>query len=196
MKKLTYSLIAGLALAASSFAGQEIVSGKDKNPVPVTTCFNDREFQLDLFGAYVDGNAGSHAGPYRDHGWGGGVGLNYFFTRNIGVGAEGVWYDAKENDAKPGEHFGDKAFHNINGSLIFRLPIDHLCLAPYAFVGGGAVLDGAQWAQGFFGFGAEYRVVPNKVGVFADARWNFYGDRYGNGDQNNFGFRAGVRLVF
>jgi len=44
--------------------------------------------------------------------------------------------------------------------------------------------------------GAEYRIVPNKLGIFADGRWNYYGDNYGHDVQNNFLFRAGVRVVF
>jgi len=197
MKKLAFSLLAIAALAATSFAGQEIVSGKDKKVVtPLTTCFNDRELQLDVFGVYADGHAESHAGPMRDHGWGGGIGVNYFFTRNIGIGADAFWLSGHHNAAAPGHPDEETVFHNIDGSLIFRLPIDRLCLAPYAFIGGGAELDGASWGYGFVGVGLEYRIVPAKIGIFADSRWNYYGDRYGNGDQNNFAFRAGVRFVF
>ncbi len=197
MKKLTISLLAITALAATSFAGTEVYSsGKDyKKTVVEPTCFNDQELQLDVFGVYQDGNASSHAGPIRDHGWGGGIGVNYFFHRNIGIGAEGYWVAARENAAAEVDS-DRKAFHNINGSLIFRLPIDSACIAPYAFIGGGVVLDGDSWAVGFTGLGLEYRVVPHKVGIFIDARWNYYGDRYGNGDQNNFTARTGVRWVF
>ena len=42
----------------------------------------------------------------------------------------------------------------------------------------------------------RHRVVPNKVGVFSDVRWNYYGERFGRGDINNFAVRAGVRIVF
>jgi len=199
MKKLTITLFASIALAASSFAGHEMVSSgkdfKESKVVPPVLCFGDHELQIDIFGAYVDGNASTHAGPVRDHGWGGGVGVNYFFTRNIGVGAEGYWIAADHNRAATNDN-GETVFHNIDGSLIFRLPIDEMCLAPYAFVGGGVVLDGDQWAVGFAGLGVEYRVVPNKLGLFIDGRFNYYGDRYGHGDQNNYTARAGVRWVF
>jgi hypothetical protein len=199
MKKLTISLLASVALVSASFAGTEIQSGKDnKKIIAPTLCFNDHELQIDVFGVYQDGNASSHAGPIRDHGWGGGIGINYFFTRNIGIGAEGYWVAANENSAQDNSNNDSdrKAFHNINGSLIFRLPLDESCLAPYAFIGGGATLDGDSWAVGFAGVGLEYRVIPNKLGLFVDARWNYYGDRYGEGDQNNFTGRAGVRWVF
>jgi hypothetical protein len=203
MKKLSISLLASFAVVATSFAGTEISAGK-KTVTPVTTCFNDRELQLDLFGAYSDGNASTHAGPIRDHGWGGGVGVNYFFTRYIGIGAEGLWEAGQDNAASVGDHHafhhdnhdGRTTFHNADGMLIFRMPLDQYCLAPYGFVGGGAEMDSANWADAFVGLGVEYRVVPAKVGIFADGRWNYFGDRYERGDQNNFTFRAGVKLIF
>ncbi len=202
MKKLTISLLASLAVAATTYAGTEIQSGKDKKVVVPTTCFNDRELQLDVYGNYTVGEGPSHAGPVHDHAWGGGIGINYFFTRYIGIGAEGMWEAGKDNAAAVhhhdagGDHHGETTFHNINGDLIFRYPIDSMCLAPYAFVGGGAVLDADDWAKAFVGVGVEYRVVPNKVGIFTDARWNYFGDRYSRDTQNNFAFRAGVRWVF
>jgi hypothetical protein len=181
MKKLTITLLASIALAASSFAGHEVVSsGKDfKQPKEVApiTCFGDTELQLDVFGAYVVGEGPNHAGPVGDHGWGGGIGVNYFFSRYIGVGAEGYWIAADHNKAASNDG-GETTFHNIGGSLIFRLPIDELCLAPYAFIGGGAVLDGDQWAVGFAGLGVEYRVIPNKLGLFVDGRFNYFFSRY------------------
>ena len=206
MNTLTTTLFASIALAATSFAGHEMSSGKDfkqpKDTIAPVTCFADQELQLDVFYAYQDGNGHTHAGPIRDNGHGGGIGINYFFSRYIGVGVEGYWVAAKENAASQGarDDRGDDsdrlAFHNINGSLIFRLPIDEMCIAPYAFIGGGAVLDGDSWAVGFAGVGLEYRIIPNKLGVFVDGRWNYYGDRYGHEDQNNFTARAGVRWVF
>jgi hypothetical protein len=196
MKSLTITLLASASLAAAAFAGTEITSSKDKKVVAPTTCFNDHELQLDVFGAYAVGEGPNHAGPIRDHGWGGGIGINYFFSRYIGVGAEGIWLDAKENSASNSDSNGGKAFHSVGGSLIFRYPIDSLCLAPYGYVGGAAVMDGAKWAEAFVGVGLEYRVVPNKVGIFVDERWDYLGDRFGHDTQNNFMTRAGVRWVF
>lgn len=198
MKKLTMALFASLVIAATSFAGQEIAyTGKDnsKDKIIPATCFNDQELQFDVFGIYQDGNASHMAGPIRDHGWGGGIGINYFFNRYIGVGAEGYWSVAKPN-VRSSNDDERTVFHNINGSLIFRLPIDEACLAPYAFVGGGAVLDGDQWAVAFAGLGVEYRIVPNKIGLFVDGRFNYYGHRFDYGEQNNYTARAGVRFVF
>jgi len=38
--------------------------------------------------------------------------------------------------------------------------------------------------------------VPERIGIFTDARFTYFGDRYGNGEQNNIMARAGVRFVF
>lgn len=197
MKLLTTALLASLTLAATAFAGHEVIqsSGKDKVQV-ATTCFNDKELQVDLFGAYSVGEGPSHAGPIHDHGFGGGIGVNYFFSRHIGIGAEGMWLSSRHNEGQPGTSNETTTFHNVNGSLIFRFPIDRLCVAPYVYVGGGAVMDGDKWAVAFGGAGVEYRVIPNKLGLFVDERWNYYGDRFGRDEQNNFTSRAGVRWIF
>lgn len=204
MKKLVFGLVATLAIAATSFAGtvtyQSSGKGyKEYKKVEEPTCFSDTEFQLDIFGAYVDGNAQDHAGYIRDHGWGGGVGLNYFFARYFGLGVDGIWIYGKENAASTphGEDDGpETTFHNVTGSFIFRYPIDSICLAPYAFIGGGYTVDGDDWASAHAGVGLEYRVVPNKIGIFTDGRWTYFGDRYGHGDLNNFLVKAGIRWVF
>lgn len=203
MKKLTTLLPIALGLlAATSYAGQPMVSTgketKEYKQVPEETCFNDREFQIDFFGQYTVGEGPTHAGPMRDHGWGGGVGLNYFFLRNVGIGVDAAWLDMKENAAFAQHDVTETstALHAFSGSLIFRLPIDHLCLAPYVYAGGGFQVDGRQWASAHAGLGVEYRIKPHKVGLFLDSRWTYYGDRDDLGDLNNFTARAGVRIVF
>jgi hypothetical protein len=199
MKKLTFSLVACLSLAGPCFAGHRTVSsGKDyKAPqAPMEGCFKDQELQLDIFGAYADGNALDHAGPLQDHGFGGGLGVNYFFTRMVGLGVDATGLygrESRHNGAIDPKH---TTVYNFTGSVILRFPIDSKCLAPYVFAGGGFHTDGDNWASAHGGLGVEYRVVPQKIGIFTDARWTYYGDRYGNGDQNNAMARAGIRLVF
>jgi hypothetical protein len=201
MKKLTLSLLLSLGLIGTTIAGQPMVSsGKEyKGTAPAPEyCFNDREFQLDLFGAYLDGNGHTHAGPIRESGYGGGIGINYFFSRHIGIGVDATWISAEENGAADAQRDDDDEtiFHNISSSLIFRLPIDSACIAPYLFVGGGFHVDGDQWASAHAGLGIEYRIVPQRIGLFTDARFTYYGTRYGNDDQNNVLARAGIRFVF
>jgi hypothetical protein len=204
MRKLHILLpaVVGL-LALTSYAGQPMVSsGKEtkevKQTVPEETCFNDHELELGIFGQYSVGEGPTHAGPMRDHGWGGGVEVNYFFLRYVGIGVEGSWEDMKENAhfASHDTHSSSTALHEVGGSLILRYPIDHLCLAPYIFGGGSFQVDGRQWAAGHAGVGLEYRIVPHKVAIFADGRWNFFGSRDDLGQLNNFTARAGFRVIF
>jgi opacity protein-like surface antigen len=204
MKLIALTLSTMLLASTATYAGERVVSsGKEAKAqvVAPTTCFKDHELQVDLYGAYVDGNAPDHAGPWQDHGWGGGVGINYFFSRYIGIGIEGTVLDGRENplvdqSRNRSAHSDHTAIWSGSGSLIARMPIDRLCLAPYAYVGGGVMTDGEDWATGFVGVGVEYRIVPEKIGLFIDARWNYYGDRFDRGDQNNFGAKAGVRFIF
>jgi hypothetical protein len=209
MKKLIALLpvVFGL-LASHSQAGQPVVSpgkeSKEYKQVPEETCFNDRELQFDIFGQYSVGEGPNHAGVMRDHGWGGGIGINYFFMRYVGIGGDAAWLDVKE---APGFHHNDlhddhnsdlhsTTLHNFTGSVILRYPIDHLCLAPYIYGGGGCEVDGLQWASGHCGVGVEYRIKPHRCGVFLDSRWTFLGDRDGHHDLNFFSARAGFRWVF
>lgn len=216
MKKLAFGFATLVAIAATGVAGTETYSApgketKESKQVESPSCFSDTEWQFDVFGAYQVGNGPDHAGPIHDHAWGGGIAANYFFARYFGLSAEGTWLEGHSSplDSKYGgrfdrsfdHHFGDRdsfatQFQSATGSVIFRYPIDAWCLAPYVFTGGGATMDGSAWAVYHIGAGLEYRVVPNKVGIFADGRWNYYGDRFGHDVQNNFLIRAGARLVF
>ena len=111
----------------------------------------------------------------------------------IGVGVDATWIAARDNQG-PNVDNDRTTFHNITSSLIFRFPMD--CLAPYVFAGGGFHVDGEQWASAHAGVGIEYRIVPRKIGLFTDARFTYFGDRFGRGDHNTVMARAGVRLVF
>jgi hypothetical protein len=203
MTKLITILSVALGLLPAAHAGQGAVSsGKETKavvpPPPVEeTCFKAGEWQLDTFAQYSVGEAG-RVGLFRDHGVGGGVGLNYFFSRNIGLGFDAAWLSVKEDTAfernnPSSEH---TTLHNFTGSVIFRAPFDGSCLAPYAYLGGGFHVDGKQWASGHIGVGLEYRIVPNRFGLFVDGRWTYLGDRGGIEDLNYFSVRAGVRVIF
>jgi hypothetical protein len=200
MKRLVVGVAALAALTAACYAGTETTAGtaaKEYKQVQTPSCFSDQEWQVDAFGAYEVGKGPDHAGPIHDHGWGGGVAVNYFFMRYFGLSAEGSWLEGHDA-ALPSDHFSDRRtqFQSPVGNLIFRYPIDKWCIAPYAYIGGGATMDGSAWAVGDVGVGLEYRLIPNKLGIFTDGRWNYYGDRDGHDTQNNFMIRAGARVVF
>jgi hypothetical protein len=214
MKKINIAVLTSCGLLTTAFAGEPtyVPSSKTyKAPEPIV-CFSEHEWQVDLFGQYSVGEGPHQAGIFRDHGWGGGIGINYFFTRNLGLGVDAAWLYAKESDISlsPREllrerirdRFDDSndndhtTIHNFSGSLIWRFPLDEHCLAPYIYVGGGCHVDGEQWASAHGGVGVEYRIQPQKYGVFLDGRWTYLGDRFGHGDLNFFSTRLGFRFIF
>ncbi len=136
-----------------------------------------------------------HAGPLKDHGWGGGLGINYFFTEMLGVGADVTELHGVQNRSIGISH---KTLTQGTGSVILRLPMEEYNIAPYGYVGGGITgrFGDGNLASVHAGLGVEYRLVPNSIGLFTDARWTYYGDAHGNGDMNNFQARAGIRFVF
>jgi hypothetical protein len=188
-------------MVAAADDGKEVKETKETKAVVPETCFNDHELQLDIFGQYAVGEGPNQAGVMRDHGWGGGVGVNYFFWRYIGVGIDGAWMDVKESPAQNrNERFLDRgvALNSFSGNLIFRFPIENppLCLAPYVYVGGGYYGDGLNWGAGDVGVGVEWRIQPHKCSVFLDQRWTYLGDRNGERNLNFFSSRIGVRFIF
>ena len=204
MKKLGLGVVVCavcLTVASACFAGPMTRSSKEyKAPVEEPQCFGDHEFQADIFGAYGVTEEGQGA-IMRDHGWGGGVGLNYFFTRWFGLGVDGCWLDVKPGDSHRIVENGETHTHvdsAATGSIILRYPIDRWCLAPYMFVGGGA-----QWSCGVYGSahagaGLEYRIIPQKLGIFVDGRCTVLADKSSVPISNpHFTLiRAGVRFVF
>lgn len=175
MKKLTVSLLTSLVVLGTSFAGPA-KSFKDKNPVP-EPCFKDQELQVDLFGSYNDFQ---NASQYKD-GFGGGVGVNYFFLKNVGVGVDG-------NVVGGGVH----GVWNTTGSLILRAPLElgSLCVAPYVLGGGGYQADGTSSGTLHAGGGLEFRVIKQKLGIFTEGRYTWAEDN------NSAQVRSGIRIVF
>jgi len=153
--------------------------------------YTGQELSMDLFGSYL-----SHENNFSDlfetdidHGfWGGGVGINYFFTPVLGLGGD------FNISAKPGDSNLPLFDHGV-GSLILRLPLGNSGVAPYILGSGGRAIGGGpvpwQWIYGG-GVGLEYRWNP-VTGVFTDARflWAEKGTVY-----NRLVIRAGLRLIF
>jgi hypothetical protein len=174
MKKLTLSFLASLAFVASSFGGHEVVSKEYKGPV-VEPCFKDVELQLDLFGAYYG---------YKDNlagdGFGGGIALNYFFTRNLGIAASGTIYDGDRHE-----------IWNADLDLVYRFPIEgSFCWAPYILGGGGMECDGTIIGTWNAGVGVDFRINPD-FAIFAEGRFI-----WGALDERVATARLGLRFVF
>jgi hypothetical protein len=99
-----------------------------------------------------------------DHAWGGGIDAKYFFHRYFGIGVEGFLLNAKrhgfelESDGedifiadKTTEH---RAIGAVLGTLTLRYPLQCSRLAPYAWIGGGAIFGGGERDRIVFdGFG-------------------------------------------
>lgn len=110
---------------------------------------------------------------------GAGLGLNYFFHRNVGIGG-----DVYSDDFN--QHFVD----STSGNLILRFPISDSGVAPYLFGGGGHQFDRVDQDFGQVGAGLEFRFASH-LGCFLDARYVLAEktDNYGVA-------RAGLRWSF
>jgi hypothetical protein len=136
------------------------------------TLYNPGEVTLDLFGTYADRDRFGNDGDQ----WGGGLGLNFFLNRYIGIGADSYLEEWKWP-------------YRVNGSAIFRLPIDSVGLAPYVFGGGGREFKYApQWTF-HAGGGLEFRVNQH-TGIFADGR-RVWPDKTPDYTLVRFGMRLG-----
>lgn len=152
--------------------------------------YSAQELSLDLFGSYINGE-----GPFNEvfeHNirkgfWGGGAGLNYFFTRELGLGAD-FNMSAKRDTELP-------LFDDVVGNVFLRLPLGNSGVAPYAIGSGGRTIGGGgapwMWVYGG-GVGLEYRWSPT-MGIFSDARF-FWNDKATVNDR--LLIRAGLRVVF
>jgi hypothetical protein len=175
------SILAVAALASSAFAGQEIsapsspVSHKSA-VIPQEACFGETELQVDLFGMYLD-----NRGPQND-GFGGGVGVTYFFHRNFGLTADVSVSDSELDSV-----------WQFQAGFVARYPfeIGNICLAPYAKVTGGIQSEDGDNAFVSTGLGLEWRAT-SRFGVFAEANYGWL-----EGAGNDFlSARTGIRFVF
>jgi len=145
--------------------------------------FLPNEFSFDAFGTYTTtrrSNFGDLFTHNLRHGtFGGGAGVNYFFTKYIGISA----------DAEIGDN-GNRFVDSASGNLVLRLPLDAAHLAPYVFGGGGGIFDPrSEWmADG--GAGIDFR-INHWTGIFIDGRYVMpeKSPDYGL-------FRAGLRFAF
>jgi len=153
--KLVISGTILMLAAASAVEAQDMSSNTDDR-------YRANELSMDVFGSASLGKYSiDHLSSDRvrhNTRLGLGVGLTYFITRNIGIGAEAY----SEDTSGP---FIDSASAN----LTLRLPVGQSGFAPYVFGGGGEQFDLNRLSFGQAGVGFEYRFTP-KVGIFTDAR--------------------------
>jgi hypothetical protein len=162
-----------IATIAASIALGFSSASADPFYIPQPVVFTAQDFSFDVFGynSSLDKDGANH------NAYGYGVGVNYFITENIGVGAE-TYADA----------FELPYILNLNG--IYRFPMAEYNVAPYLFTGLGRQWEHApQWVFDFGG-GVEYRLRQDLAG-FADLRGVFPVDR-----DPSILFRIGIRLRF
>jgi hypothetical protein len=179
MKAMNRVLALGLTFSTFCASPLALADG----PGNTTELFRANELSIDLFGSgsigqqTIDNISGDRVRD--DIRLGAGAGINYFFTRNFGLGLDGYSEDTS------GE-FVDSAALN----LIFRLPIGESGFAPYIFGGATRQFDRVrQWA-GDAGGGFEFRFDQHWA-LFVDARYVIADktDNYGVG-------RGGLRISF
>lgn len=140
--------------------------------VPGTTEFyRGGEFQIDLFGSLATPDLDNYQS-------GAGLGLNYYLSKNIGIGATiaGDW----------SEH--GQVVDSAGGSLLYRIPIERSAIT----FRGGATWDLRRegWSLEL-GPGLEHRFTRH-IGIFTEA---LLSKRIDEGDVHAVG-RAGIRLAF
>jgi hypothetical protein len=172
-----------LILATTSVLGADNMNNDQDQPYDPGDLYRANELSMDVFGSASLGKYSlDHLSTSRirhDTRLGAGLGLTYFFTRNLGIGAEAY---SEDTDGV----FIDSASANLTA----RFPVGDSGFAPYVFGGGGQQFDLNKLTFGQAGGGIEYRFTP-RVGAFTDVRMVWPTEtRY-------FGVaRLGVRFAF
>jgi len=179
MKRTLLSTVVVIAIVMPSFAQE--VSPLREGESSCAVCYKDREWQFSLF--YSFSNHPTNGG------FGGGIGIDYFLRRYVGIGVEGNWFPGGEKDA---------VITQIIGNVFLRYPVDieggHFSIAPYVFGGGGGLWDSKTSAgEGHIGAGLAVRFSEH-WGIFADIRnaWT----TYPGAGADIIEFRSGVRFLF
>ena len=170
MKKI----LSTLAILSASFGLATAEDYSAKNPAPPLSDSSafDPGFELSgyLAGSFVGNGVGDE--------WGGGIGVAYFFTENIGADFNwaGFNYDSTVS------------YWTIDMAL--RVPMQSNTLAPY-FIGGGGWVSGHGTENLWrVGGGIDYRPAAlGNIGIFADGTYNWIGGDYDNSTIVRLGFR-------
>src|SRR5262249_54579507 len=144
-KRALLSTLVVIALIVPSFAAGQEVSAPKEGETSCAACYKDQEWQVSLF--YSFSNHPTNGG------FGGGIGLDYFFHRYVGIGLEANWVPAGEKDALITE---------VVGNVFLRYPLElndgRFFIAPYLLGGAGGLWDSNRSAsEGHIGAGLEWR---------------------------------------
>ena len=198
MTKSIITLTALATLSSAVFAGDTIMVSPPIDDIPQQpfSLYRAHEIQIDVFGSYVFEDDDNHRLFSDDDGSaGGGIGVNYFFTENFGIGLEGMLFDTD------GDSLGSTALN-----LFLRMPLGSSGLSIYGIAGAGIVFNADNLNAGnldddfndafdrleddiddddehnvtnsnilfeaHIGAGVEYRFTEN-LGLFTEARYTY-----------------------
>ena len=163
MKKLIATVVA-LGISGSAVFAGPYSSPKNPPMVPPPptleecTCFSGDVLEVSVFAAGMLPSDDS----YLDDAIGGGLGLGYFFTENVGIEAN---YAAFAQDSEA---------HLFTANLVLRAPISGACFAPYFLVGGGVHTNSVTQGLWNVGGGIDWRLDEAGCwGIFADATYTW-----------------------
>jgi len=160
MKKLTLTLCAVTALVSAAYAGPTQYSGKEMKQAVETPCpqwYADNKWNITVSGVYAatlnDHDEDTYLGD--DHSWGGALDAKYFFRRYFGLGIQGFGVDTDNSHRDPQgfRRDSDGLVGGVLGTFTFRYPIPCSRVAPYAWVGAGAIFGGGSFGGHGVGFG-------------------------------------------
>jgi hypothetical protein len=163
--------------------------------------YTGNELSLDMFGSFTH-TENSLSDLFdtnikRGGQWGGGVGINYFFTPWLGIGSDINFSDHRDQTAGGPGHEGGPFADYVMGNAILRLPLCNSGFAPYVFGGGGRGFNPHYEWLADLGVGLEYRITPG-FGIFSDGRyiWHDHDSTAEDPGRDRLLLRAGIRLVF
>lgn len=174
--KTIVTLLSIIAVAGSAVAGP-ISAKSPKAPVmpppPPAGC--------DCFGPGLSLGVFGGAILNDDDALGGGLLAEYAINRNVAIqGSYGLFATSSEH-------------HTFDAALVLRAPIDSICVAPYALLGGGFSTNSATAGHFLLGGGIEARLSSAScMGIFADGAYYFAGDDV----QDHTIVRLGLKFPF
>jgi hypothetical protein len=158
----------------------------EKNPED-QPLFTHNELSVDLFGTYLNPERRIKSifnTNIRRGTWGGGVGANYFWSKDVGFGVDTSFQDR-------GSDFVD----HVGGNLIVRLPLNVIRLAPSVFAGGGFAFSPRDTWFTDIGTGLDFR-ISRHLGLFADGRYIWKDKTSADGNREQLLLRTGFRVIF
>jgi len=136
-------------------------------PPPPPEYFRPNEFDIGVFGTWVDFTNTHRVTNGSIHGWGGGMDFTYWFPwKYAGIRFQGAGFDLTGNNGERTETVnvrgfgpvtvtgggGGKGAGVINADVLLRLPLDdywpNIHLAPYVFGGFGGIFAGGGGGEG------------------------------------------------